>query len=96
MAGAGIVDFDLDHADDHPPLARVGRILDDARRAFEIAQRNANALATWQMCRALGTQFPDAARSPDDRLILDRWIEARREVAQGWLSRSLFFRRQAD
>lgn len=96
---AGILDFEeLAEAcgDGSVSDAEVTTVVSDALRAFELCERNANALATWKMCSALRTHFPDAARSPVERLIFDRWFDTRREAAQAWLSRSWFFRRQAD
>ncbi len=96
MAGVVVVDFDVVETPDRPVLSRLDRQISDLHRAAELAERNAKALEEWCYHKLRGSTFTDAARSPLERHLMDRWFDARREVAQAWIARSLFFRRQAD
>src|ERR1700675_288653 len=101
---AGVLDFEElaeAYGDGVVTDAELVTVVSDALRAFEIAERNAQLLAAWHFrlaslpaLEALGAPYPDAARSAAERQIFDRWLATHRELAQAWLARSWFFRRQ--
>ena len=94
---AGILDFEQlaeAYGDGIIGDVELEVVVTDALRAFEMAERNAAGLKEWQYLVACGAEFTDAARSPVEREIFDRWFATRRELAHAWLTRSVFFRRQ--
>jgi len=73
----------------------VDLTVDWAVRSFEMAERNRAALCEWRDLWIRGAIFTDAARSPVERLLFNRWYAEHRADARGWLARNMFFRRQA-
>jgi len=70
-------------------------VVDWAVRSFEMAERNRALLCEWRDLWIRGAVFTDAAHSPVERMLFNRWHAERRAVARRWLTRSMFFRRQA-
>lgn len=74
----------------------VDAVVDAAFRAYELAERNRRAGEEWRYHLVRRSEFTDAARSPVDRLLINRWLAERRAWALAWLRRPMLFRRQAD
>lgn len=63
-------------------------------RDFELAERNAEARRDWLLRKALGVAYPDA-QAPVERVLVDRWLTARRDMALRWMFKSRSARRKA-